>query len=285
MTFTLDGKAYRQPLAPGHKADGATFDRFGILNQQTTGDEIVAWFDDLIVDGAAEAFDQDPRWEGNGNRAQFVDRVRRPFHDFGYSAGTLRSDGKAGRGEIGGVIWRDERPAYYGDKVGPLSLDDELAASGTVTFTGAGSDSGVYFGWFDAASKMGGVHKGKEAGEPRKNQLAVLVEGPSRVGHYFRPAYATADGRGALADGGPLIRPDGQVHRWSLHYSPSANGGHGRISVTFDDKTQDLELTAQHRAAGATFDRFGIFNLQEGGNQVVIYLGDLQYTAAAPHAP
>jgi hypothetical protein len=111
MTFTLDGKAYRQPLAPGHKADGATFDRFGILNQQTTGDEIVAWFDDLVVDGAAEAFDQDPRWEGNGNRAEFADRVRRPLHDFGYSAGTSRSDGKGARGEIGGVILPQQRPA------------------------------------------------------------------------------------------------------------------------------------------------------------------------------
>jgi hypothetical protein len=286
MTFTLDGKAYRQPLAPGHKMDGATFDRFGILNQQTTGDEITAWFDDVVVNGEAESFDRDPKWEGKGSRVEFADHVRRPFHDFGYSAGTSHAGGKGGgNGEIGGVIWRDERPAYYGDKVGRLTLDDELTASGTIAFTAAGSDSGAYFGWFDSASKKAAEKKQDEKGERRKNELAILIEGPSRVGHYFRPAYAVSDGRGGAAGEGPLIRPDGEVHRWSLNYSPIANQGSGRISVTFDGKTQHLELSPEHRSAGARFDRFGVFNLQEGGNHVVIYLDDLSYTAASKRPP
>jgi hypothetical protein len=276
MTFVLDGKAYELPLAPGHKKDGATFDRFGIVNQQTTGGSIDAWFDDLVIDAKEYNFDEDPKWEGRGNRVEFADRVKRPYQDFGFSPQTPRAGGKPG--EIGGVLWRGEGPAFYADRVGPLSLDDELYASGTIAFMGAGSDSGTCIGWFDSASKK--ANSKADGHEPQANALGIVIEGPSRIGHYFRPTYGVAGGEGATTDAGPIIRPDAQVHRWSIRYSPKANNGHGQILVTLDDQTVKQDLSESHRAKGATFDRFGLYNVAVGGNQVVLWIDDLTYTAA-----
>ena len=78
-------------LAPGHKADGAVFNRFGTFNQQNTGGGLQAYFDDLVLDGALEDFRRDPGWEGRGNVVEFEDRVRRPWNDFGF-----RPSGHAG---------------------------------------------------------------------------------------------------------------------------------------------------------------------------------------------
>jgi hypothetical protein len=80
---------------------------------------------------ASREVPQRSKWEGRGNKAEFADRTIRPMHDSGYSA-TTNTRGK--RGEIGGVIWRDEAPAFYGARVGPLTLRDELFASGKLAF-------------------------------------------------------------------------------------------------------------------------------------------------------
>jgi hypothetical protein len=275
ITFTLDGVRYDLPLAPGHRRRGATFDRFGVFNQQAAGGAMEVFFDDLVLNGRPIDLGADPKWDAKGNHAEFQDRVRRPLHDVGFSP-THFAGGKAA-GEIGGVIWRDEKPAYYADRVGPLTLNDPLSASGKVAFTGAGSDSGVYLGWFDSASKKAAGAATEERAQ--KNFLAVLIEGPSRVGHYFRPSYRSADGDGVTADDGPVIRPDGRVHDWALRYDPAGAGGNGFINVTFDGKDQSLPLRPGDKQRGATFDRFGLFNLQSGGNSVSVYFDDLTYTS------
>ena len=274
ITFTLDAKEYQLPLAPGHKERGAAFDRFGIFNQQTTGGAMDVYFDDVEVDGRLFDFEVDPRWEGMGNDAEYEDNVLRPLHDFGFSP-THFAGGKAA-GELGGLVWRDERPAYYADEVGPLTLDDPLSASGKLAFTAAGSDSGVYLGWFNSKAKRAKdvVKQDHDVG----SFLAVMVEGPSRVGHYFRPAYRNADANGSVPDEGPIIRPDGKVHDWAIRYDPAGAGGNGRITVTYDGKEQALDLRLGDKARGATFDRFGLFNHQSGGNYVYLYVDDLRYT-------
>lgn len=277
MRFTVDGdRVYEQPLDAGHKADGASFDRFGIWNAQTTGGGMEIYFDDVEVDGVRLDFAIDPKWQSLGNDVQFQDRVMRPFQDFGFSA-TNRAGGKAA-GELGGVIWRDDKPAYYAADIGKLSLDDELIASGTVAFTGQGSDSGVWLGWFDSAGKRSPTKT--ESEQRPKNFLGILVEGPSRIGHYFRQGYRANNADGVIAETGPVIHPNGKVHRWSLRYDPKANNGVGRIDITFDGEKLSLDLRDQDRKAGATFDRFGLFNVQEGGHYVEIYFDDLRFTRA-----
>jgi hypothetical protein len=228
-----------------------------------------------------DRFTADDGWEGKGNRVKFDDRVIRGAQDFGFSADTANAGGKPG--EIGGVVWRGGGPAYYGDRVGPLSLKDHvLSASGAVTLTRAASDSGVCIGWFDSASRKGksAQTKDQERADPPKNQLGIMIEGPSRIGHYFRPIYGTSRGDGASAADGPVIHPDGKPHRWSLRYDPAAAGGRGRITVTLDGAEKAMDLEPGHKEQGATFDRFGIFNPQHGGQFIRLFLDDLTYTAS-----
>src|SRR6185295_11052209 len=140
----------------------------------------------------------------------------------------------------------------------------------------AGSDSGVYLGWFDSRSKTNKVSSDLE--QPQQNILAILIEGPSRVGHYFRAHYQTATGAGGLHEGGPIIRPDSHVHEWALHYSPTAANGNGEVQVKLDGRIETLALKREHRQQGASFDRFGLFNLQVGGHFVEIAVDDLSFT-------
>ena len=47
ITVTLDDQAVKLPLAPGHKASGARFDRFGIVTTWVDGNSQTIYFDDL----------------------------------------------------------------------------------------------------------------------------------------------------------------------------------------------------------------------------------------------
>jgi hypothetical protein len=47
LVVTLDGKAVRMPLADGHKAEGAQFDRFGLVTPWIDGNGQHVYFDDL----------------------------------------------------------------------------------------------------------------------------------------------------------------------------------------------------------------------------------------------
>src|SRR6185503_2744011 len=83
---------------------------------------------------------------------------------------------------------------------------------------------------------------------------------------------------GTLAASGPIIRPDGRVHEWSIRYSPVGTRGQGEIAVTFDGITERLAIKPEHRRQGASFDRFGLFNLQVGGHFVDVAIDDVRYT-------
>ncbi len=272
ITFTLDGKVYKAALKPGHKTEGAVFDRFGIMNVQISGDCITPWLDDLAIDGAREDFSADPGWEGRGNRIRFEERVVRPHHDFGHRK-TSHAGGKPG--EVGGVMWRIEstRPqnaGYYGAPIGPLSLDWELSASGKVCLRAASSDSGILVGWFNSLTYIGA---------PPPNFLGIFIEGPSRIGHYVRPAYGTSDDVKGVMGSGPIIRPDGKGHDWTLRYDPRANEGRGRIVMTLDGHSVSMDLKVEARKGNAAFDRFGFVSWHRGGHFVEIYFDDIAYTA------
>jgi len=246
-----------------------------MFNQQSSGNGLEVYFAGLVIDGKTEDLSSGRDWEGKGNQIEFTERVVRPFHDFGFTP-TGHVTGKPG--EIGGIIWRDEKPAYYAAKVGPLSLDNELFASGRLIFAAAGSDSAAYLGWFDSQSKTN--QRNAESKTPSKNFLGFLLEGPSRVGHYFRPAYRSSSGKGATLKSGPIIRPDGKPHDFCFHSLPDKPGG-SSITINLDGQTETMQLSPEDRKAGATFDRFGLFNAQEGGLFVELYLDDLSYTTTA----
>ena len=108
------------------------------------------YFDDLHYLGRSQDFSEDPKWDAAGNRATYQAKDVAGAHDFGFSP-TNHAGGKAG--EVGGTFWRSGKYAYYADKVGPLSLDDRLEASGKVVLQSGAPDSDMFLGWFNSANK------------------------------------------------------------------------------------------------------------------------------------
>src|SRR5262249_14797648 len=151
LTATFDGERLVCNLDPGHQADGATFNRFGLLNVMKSADEGgTLWLDDLTLGGVRETFDRDPGWRGLRNQGTYISTNVRPRFNFGYSA-TQYAGGKA-RGEIGGLLFRGDqrypdRMAYYGDRLEPLTLEKPLVAFGKVVLRRGVTDSTILFGF------------------------------------------------------------------------------------------------------------------------------------------
>lgn len=270
----FEGRVFRVDLPPGFKEQQMVLDRFGLMNGQRPGGGLTVYFDDLQFDGRTEAFATDPGWEGSGNRISYQPEDVGGVQRFGFSPDTAHAGGSPG--EIGGVLWRTEKnPAYYADRVGSLSLDQPLEASGRVCLAVGAPDSAACLGWFNSATT--------NAAMTATNFLGLLIEGPTRIGHYFRPRYATAQGRRGMARTGPVIVP-GQALHWSLSYQPGANGGAGAIRVTLQGESVTLNLKPGERRQGAGFNRFGLCSTGPGGSLVKLYLDDLSYTAAGPKA-
>src|SRR5207244_2657572 len=122
-----------------------------MLNKPKAGNPMTIYFDDLQYDGKVENFAKDPGWVAVGNRADYEDREQGGAHDFGFSATSNFAGGTAG--EIGGKVWRSGVYGYYADRVGPLSLEQRLEASGKMILSVGQQDSVVYLGWFNSADK------------------------------------------------------------------------------------------------------------------------------------
>src|SRR5205814_99292 len=190
-------------------------------------------------DGRQQSFATDPGFIGAGNREKYQPREEGGMHDFGFSEKTNFAGGAAG--EIGGTVWRSGEYGYYADRVGPLSLNDRLQASGKIVLSVGMPDSGVYLGWFNGGEKQ---ISPPQAG----NFLGVKIGGPTRVGHWFAPAYATTQAsRVEQIEGrqhplnvsvergeGPVLVPQ-KVFQWKLLYDPAASDGRGAITATLGD--------------------------------------------------
>lgn len=283
ITATFDGRPLVCNLDPGHKADGAAFDRFGLLNVMKSADQGgTVWLDDVTIEGAKDTFDKDPAWSALDNRKTYMSTNVRPRFDFGYSA-TNYAGGKA-KGEIGGLLFRGDQRypdnlAYYGDRLEPLTLEKPLAASGKVALRRGVTDSTILIGFFHSEGSMK-VGPEQTSGLP-EDFLGATIEGPSREGFMFYPSYGVdRESQGASPRFDPLpphILPDGKPHDWTLEYSPAA-GAAGRITVTLDGKASTLDLTPDHRAIGARFNRFGFVTTHIDGNGQEVFLDDLTYT-------
>jgi len=283
LTATFDGDTASCELSPGHKADGASFDHFGVFNvmKQFDGGGRL-WLDNVTVNGEREEFTIDPKWEASGNRRTYESRNVRPRFDFGFSP-TQHAGGKAA-GELGGLFFRGdcrypERLAAYGDRLSPLTLEKPLRASGRVSLRRGVSDSTTLIGFYHSARSLE-VNPSQQHGTP-KNFLGAAVEGPSSEGFFFYPLYRN-DGGGVSSGMGanpPRIYPDGKAHDWTLEYNPAAADGKGRITVTLDGHAVNKDLSPGDKAAGAHFDRFGLVTPWIDGNGQHVYFDDLSYTS------
>jgi hypothetical protein len=270
-------------IPPELRKDETIFDHFGMMNLLVDGGTSTMYFDDVRFNDAAEDFSKDPGWEGAKNRGTFTESEPHGVQNFGYGE-TAIAGGK--RGEIGGIFWRDAKGGSYADRVGPLTLDDPLEASGKVNLVVGGTDADVTFGWFRSDTQAGVREKIERSGYP--NFLGIHVGGPTRVGHYFLPKLVTSKGTVVVAQAsksqpkaGPVMVQNQPVD-WSLSYDPKANGGNGSIRVTLGGESVVLDLPPDIKKQGASFDRFGMLVVPAGGHHVKIYLDDLKYTAGRP---
>jgi len=283
ITATVDDETAVCELSEGHKADGATFDHFGILIVSKSADSSgELWLDDVNVNGVVDSFTTAPQWEGRGNRRTYETINIRPRFDFGFSATSFSSG--AAPGELGGLVFRGDirepgRMASYGDRLKPLTLGRPLHASGTIALRRAVSDSTSLLGFYHSEKSLA-VNPSQDSGFP-EHFLGLVVEGPSREGFFVYPAYRVTGGHQAYAQGSdlPRILPDGTPHRWDLVYETTANGD-GRITLTLDRKSAHLDLPSRDRLPGEIFNRFGIVTTWIDGNGQSIYFDDLTYTAA-----
>ncbi len=289
LRFTLsgvEGGTAWCAVLPEHRADGLAVDHFGIMPVMKAWDgagEI--WVDNVEVNGAEHHFDEDPGWAEEGNRRRYVTNDTRPKFDFGWSPTQYAGGEKPG--ELGGLIFRGdcrepERMACYGDRIGQLTLEDPIEARGKVVMLRGVSDSTASIGFYHAEHSMRSNPSQKHA--TPMDYLGINIEGPSSEGFFFYPVYRThGDGaKAATREAGelPRIYPDGKVHDWVLRYDPAGAGGNGRITVRLDDRECSLELEAGDRAAGASFNRFGICTPWIDGNSVRAYFDDLRYTCS-----
>jgi len=282
IIITFNGIEALCPLTPEHRADGATFDRFGLLNviKHVDGHGEI-YMNDLTVNGAKVELAKDPEWEGRDNKITYTSVDIRPRFDFGYSP--THFAGGAAPGEFGGLFFRGDcreahRLAAYGARTESLTLTKPLRASGTITLRRGVTDSSTLFGFYHAEKSLR-VNEAQNQGLPQ-HFLGFSIEGPSSEGFYAYPSYrAMEDSRFAdRAQGLPHIYPDGEVHRWALEYtSPSEEGGVGMLSLTFDGKTATLPVLPDDIAA-ADFNRFGFVTPWIDGNGQVVYLDDIRYT-------
>jgi hypothetical protein len=290
---------------------------FGVLGVTLPLSAVIVRADDppaLVL--KTEHFDTDPGWEGFNNRV-VPEQAKSVTQDFGYSPTRFAAGEK---GELGGRVQRAGKPAFYADTMAVKTLNDKLSASGSFALTATSTNSGVFFGWFNAEQPRGSGRPLNSLGldfdgEGHGARLAVrMISGTNRTCGTFVTPFIPGKFRPTP------IRPDGTRYTWTLSYDPEANGGNGRFVFTIKshgDKPEELDaknlpadmperqkqealsrfpnvttftvdLPAEVRKAGATFDHFGLMNMMKPGKALSIQFGDLQHdgkTADFAHDP
>jgi hypothetical protein len=263
-------------LSPEQRKMKFSMDRFGLFNIQRYGGSCEVYYGDLVVNGRKIDLSQNPHWEGRNNQVTYTEPDFHSLFNFGYSQ--TNHAGK-GIGEIGGLFWR-VRPTgpagYYADDIGKVTLDDPISFSGSISFTTGQTDAAMLFGYFNHDEQTATYTTNVDS--PVGQMLGIGVSDSSAVGYYFS-GFARAKGTAGAGATGPVFTPTGQRRQFTFAYDPKAGNGAGRVTFTLDGKETSFDLTPQMRADGATFNRFGMFNMRRGGNSVTVYLDDLSYTA------
>src|SRR2546427_505843 len=217
-----------------------------------------------IAEQRHESFDKEPGWDGHNNRSVNPETIRQ---DFGWSPGTINAGGTAG--EIGGLITPAAEPAYYAKKLPTRTFNDVLTASGTLKVEkGTGH---TLIGFFNARTL-------NEWRTPNTIALRINQRGDAFHCHL---EYCTRKWRASAGIIGRYDKlrdrmdakelPSGRVYAWSIKYDPDANGGRGLVTATLDDEVASCELSPGHKADGAEFNHFGVFNVMkqfDGGGRL-----------------
>ena len=285
IDFKLDADTWTLNLEPGHKLDGAVFDRFGLWNRQTEASSPMwVYLDDVVLDGTPQGLSGDPGWLGTNNRRTYTDCEIEPRHNFGFR--NSNHAGGVAAGEMGGILWRTESGApqtagYYADtRIGKLNLNDKLSARGRLAMPRTCVDAGLYLGWFNTTTYDSTTTGNILA--PR-NFLGALVESPSLEGQKINAAYRTGTGTYDLQTRSPrLVPPTGSLE-WSIAYDPSLP--EDNLVVTVAGQPSVLTVPERVRKQPTTFDAFGIGTTRKGGHWIEMFFDDITYTAAKDRFP
>lgn len=282
LTATLNDLQTVMNIDPALRADGATFNRFGLLtvvkHTDTPGEFYV---DEIEINGEKIDLSNDPKWDAVGNKTEFLSEETRPRFNFGYSATQFAGGQKAG--EIGGLFFRGDcrypqTLAYYGAKTKILTMAKPLRASAKIVLNRAVSDSTTLFGFFHHEHSVK-INDSQQYALP-SDFIGFAVEGPSSQGFFVYPCYRNHGG--GFSSGYPEnlahIYPDGKPHEWRLIYEPRSNGG-ASLWLMLDAAPPVLrEISAEDFLVSGQFDRFGFITPWIDGNGQHIYLDDLEFT-------
>jgi len=251
-----------------------------------------------------EHFDHDPGWEGYNNHLP-PKKSATVKQDFGYSPTNFA--GKAA-GEMGGDIQRATKPASYAAALTPAkTLETKLSASGSFAVTGVHGGGGVFFGFFNSKQPGGSGRPIGSLGldfdfESHGGRLALrmITDGNKSCGTFITP-YLPGKFRPTP------IKIDGTRYHWTLDYDPQAASGNGRFTFTIGSDTHQtqeygplpepsekeararfpftttftVDVPAELRKEGATFDRFGVSDMTKSGGTVKMFFDDLQFNGQA----
>lgn len=214
-------------------------------------------------------FNSDPGWEASENQSISPCALLGPYK-FGYSATNKVNGSGASIGEIGGAVPNlGQHRAYYAKRFTPAkNLDNRLSASGSLILPVTNEDASVLVGWFNSDSydwrtnNFLGLRISDSYSSVRPNN-GVFVDFATR-----------SNLSGGIVvknnEGGTGTLPYSQKMTWTLDYQPN-QGTYGgfMVSITTSQATYQASynLTEAQRKDGAIFDRFGIFNMQFGGNE------------------
>ncbi|MEW6160784.1 MAG: hypothetical protein AB1813_25425 [Verrucomicrobiota bacterium] len=274
MIFTFDGAETRFSLDPVLRKAGASFNRFGFFTPRIPGRHMIAWFEDLEINGRKEVLDHDPLWDALGNRARFPELSPYGHNQFGFAS----SDYAGGApGEMGGRFFscnpeEESSKAFYADRIGHLTLAHRLTARGRFVAKEFCIDSSFALGWFNA----------RKQGWPLENFVGVYFDSLSDSGRIAMPIYGTKEGSESREGNFVLFEP-GKKYEWKLDYDPAGANGQGAITFTLGNRMVTRAFRDGDKAKGALLDRFGVCNLQWANSKWCdVYLDDLNYTVEAP---
>jgi hypothetical protein len=281
ITFKFDDQpAVSYFLLPGHQDEPSDIDRFGVYNMQIYHGSMEFYLSDLIVNGEKIELSQEPHWDGLNNQITFKQTDFHAAQNFGYSQANWAGNAP---GEIGGRFYGteviDPLHGYYADDIGQLTLDDPISFSGWINFVEGAVDGRMLIGYFNRAARLAPIF-GEYKGNPPHQFIGIEVMDQTQIGYSFTAVCSPRQDL-AFEERGPIFIPDRIKRQFSFQYDPTA-GNSGRITASLGADTFSVDLTAEQRKIGATFDRFGLLNPRKGGKYVDVYFDDLTYMAKRP---
>ena len=112
--------------------------------------------------------------------------------------------------------------------------------------------------------------------------MGVFFDSLSDTGRIVQPLYGTREGDNSRGGAQLTFLPDGTNYDWTLEYDPAGADRRGTITFMMNNQSWTHALEKGYREKGATFDRFGVFNLGwANSKRCVVWFDDLTYTAGA----